>query len=122
MKYIITESQDLSLKLLRRGIDLKILDKLIDGQMEIQDPCTFDGPEDYADFCIGQALSFYYCDEGYCDDEDEDDEDEDDGDEDHYKKISSEEKWEVREDVELYVENKFYDYLYDFYEDSNCEK
>jgi len=29
--------------------------------------------------------------------------------------------WEVREDVELYVENKYYDYLYGLYEDSNCE-
>jgi len=117
MKYIITESQELSLRLLRRGIELEKIDELIEGQTEIQNPCTFDGPEDYADFCIGQALGFYYCDEGYCDNEDEDDEYEEDN-----KKGPSEEMWEVREDVELYIENKYYDYLYGLYEDSNCEE
>jgi hypothetical protein len=109
MKIIITESQELSLKLRRRGIELEKLDDIIEYQTEIQDPCTFESPEDYADFCIGQGLGFYYCDEGYCDEDDEG------------KTGASEEMWEVREDVELYVENKFYDYLYGLYEDSNCE-
>ena len=109
MKIIITESQELSLRLLRRGIELEKLDDIIEYQTEIQDPCTFESPEDYADFCIGQGLGFYYCDEGYCDEDDEG------------KTGASEEMWEVREDVELYVENKFYDYLYGLYEDSNCE-
>ena len=110
MKIIITETQELSLKLRRRGIELEKLDDIIEYQTEIQDPCTFESPEDYADFCIGQGLGFYYCDEGYCDEDDEG------------KTGASEEMWEVREDVELYVENKFYDYLYGLYEDSNCEE
>jgi hypothetical protein len=109
MKIIITESQELSLRLLRRGIELKKIDDIIEYQTEIQDPCTFEDASDYADFCIGQGISFYYCDEGYCD-------------EDEGKTGPSEEMWEVREDVELYVENKFYDYLYGLYEDSNCEE
>jgi hypothetical protein len=113
MKIIITETQELSLKLRRRGIELEKLDNIIEYQTEIQNPCTFEGPEDYADFCIGQGISFYYCDEGYCD---EDDEEDNEG-----RKGPTEEMWEVREDVELYVENKFYDYLYGLYEDSNCE-
>ena len=113
MKIIITETQELSLKLRRRGIELEKLDNIIEYQTEIQNPCTFEGPEDYADFCIGQGISFYYCDEGYCD---EDDEDDNEG-----RKGPTEEMWDVREDVELYAENKFYDYLYGLYEDSNCE-
>ena len=112
MKIIITETQELSLKLRRRGIELEKLDNIIEYQTEIQNPCTFEGPEDYADFCIGQGISFYYCDEGYCDEDEDDNND---------KKGPSEEMWDVREDVELYVENKFYDYLYGLYEDSNCE-
>jgi len=110
MKIIITEEQELSLRLLRRGIELKKIDDIIEYQTEIQDPCTFEDASDYADFCIGQGISFYYCDEGYCDDEDG-----------NINKRPSEEMWEVREDVELYAENKFYDYLYGLYEDSNCE-
>jgi len=110
MKIIITETQELSLKLRRRGIELEKLDNIIEYQTEIQNPCTFEGPEDYADFCIGQGISFYYCDEGYCDEDDNEE-----------RKAPTEEMWEVREDVELYVENKFYDYLYGLYEDSNCE-
>jgi hypothetical protein len=113
MKIIITETQELSLKLRRRGIELEKLDNIIEYQTEIQNPCTFEGPEDYADFCIGQGISFYYCDEGYCD---EDDEEDNEG-----RKGPTEEMWDVREDVELYAENKFYDYLYGLYEDSNCE-
>ena len=93
MKIIITESQELSLKLRRRGIELEKLDDIIEYQTEIQNPCTFEGPEDYADFCIGQGLGFYYCDEGYCDEDDEDE----------GKTGASEEMWDVREDVELYV-------------------
>jgi hypothetical protein len=110
MKIIITETQELSLKLRRRGIELEKLDNIIEYQTEIQNPCTFEGPEDYADFCIGQGISFYYCDVGYCDEDDNEE-----------RKGPTEEMWEVREDVELYVENKFYDYLYGLYEDSNCE-
>jgi hypothetical protein len=112
MKIIITEEQELSLRLLRRGIELKKIDDIIEYQTEIQDPCTFEDASDYADFCTGQGISFYYCDEGYCDEDDEDE----------GKTGASEEMWEVREDVELYVENKFYDYLYGLYEDSNCEE
>jgi hypothetical protein len=37
----------------------------IEFQMEIQDPCNFEDGDEYAEFCIGEGLSFFYGDEGY---------------------------------------------------------
>ena len=63
MKIIITETQSKALfKRLRRIQELR---DSIEYQMEIQDPCNFDDGEEYADFCIGVGLSFFYGDEKY---------------------------------------------------------
>jgi len=104
MKIIITEEQMMSLRLRRRGVELKKIEDIIEYQTEIQDPCDFEDEEDYAYFCIGQGLNFYY------NDEEEEDVDE-----------PSEEMVDAREEVEEYLNKKFYDYLVEFYSDSDCE-
>jgi broad-specificity NMP kinase len=111
MKIILKEDQVMNLRLKRRGIEIKKIGDIIEHQTEIQDPCDFDDAEEYVDFCIGQGLGFYYCDENYCDEDDED-----------YKE-PSEEMLEVRDEVEEYLYNKFYDYLVDIYNDlkTDCE-
>lgn len=100
----------MSLKLRRRGIELDKIGNIIDYQTEIQDPCNFDDASEYADFCIGQGISFYYCDEDYCDEDDED-----------YRE-PSEEMIEVREDVENYLNDKYYTMLTTMWDEysENC--
>lgn len=106
---VISESREMSIKLQRRFSVLKPeLEKIgesIEYQTEIQDPCDFEDENDYADFCIGQGLYFYYN-----DDEDEDYE------------YPPEEMIEVRDEVEEYLEKKYHDYLVDIYNDlvENC--
>ena len=106
---VISESRKMSIKLQRRFSVLKPeLEKIgesIEYQTEIQDPCDFEDENDYADFCIGQGLYFYYN-----DDEDEDYE------------YPPEEMVEVRDEVEEYLEEKYHDYLVDIYNDlvENC--
>lgn len=100
---VITESREMSIRLKRRFSELEKIGDSIEFQTEVQDPCNFDDSEDYADFCIGQGVSFYYCDENYCDDED-------------YTE-PSEEMIEVRDEVEDYLQEKYYDYLVDIYND-----
>lgn len=100
MKIIITEEQMMSLRLRRRGAELEKIGDMIEFQTEIQDPCDFEDEEDYADFCIGQALNFYYNDEELDDYE-----------------YPPEEMVDVRDEVEEYLHKKFYDYLVDIYED-----
>jgi hypothetical protein len=107
MKIIISEEQMMSLRLRRRGVELEKIGDIIEYQTEIQDPCNFEDASEYADFCIGQGVSFYYCDEDYCDEDDED-----------YKE-PSEEMVNIRDEVEEYLSEKYYDYLYDIYEDYN---
>lgn len=107
MKIIISEEQMMSLRLRRRGVELDKIGDIIEYQTEIQDPCNFEDASEYADFCIGQGVSFYYCDEDYCDEDDED-----------YKE-PSEEMVGIRNEVEEYLNEKYYDYLYDIYEDLN---
>ena len=70
-----------------------------------------DDEEDYADFCIGQGLHFYYCDEGYCDEDDED-----------YVKPSVG-MVEVRDEVGEYIYKKYYDELVEIYDEisEDCE-
>ena len=104
MKIIITEEQMMSLRLRRRGVELKKIEDIIEYQTEIQDPCDFEDEDDYADFCVGQGLSFYY------NDEEEEDVDE-----------PSEEMVDAREEVEEYLHKKFYDYLVELYNDSDCK-
>lgn len=104
MKIIISEEQMMSLRLRRRGVELDKIGDTIEYQTEIQDPCDFEDEEDYADFCIGQGLNFYYNDEEV-----------------QYVEEPSEEMVEVRDEVEDYLEKKYYDYLVEFYNDSDCE-
>ena len=107
-------NQEIPNRLLRRGvegIELEKIGDIIDYQTEVQDPCDFDNEEDYADFCIGQGLHFYYCDEGYCDEDDED-----------YVEPSVG-MVEVRDEVGEYIYKKYYDYLVEIYYDisEDCE-
>ena len=110
MKILITENQVLFLKLKRRGVDLDKLIDMVDSQSEIQYPCVFDDGEEFADFCIDQAVRFYYKDEEY-DDEDEDNDDEDNDDE------IFDEIHEVREDVENYLTTTLSDGLISMWEE-----
>ena len=101
---VISESREMSLKLKRRFAklepELEKIGESIEYQTEIQDPCDFEDENDYADYCIGQGLYFYYN-----DDEDEDYEN------------PSDEMVEVRDEVEDYLEKKYHDYLVDIYND-----
>ena len=105
-------NQEIPNRLLRRGVELEKIGDIIEYQTEIQDPCDFDDEEDYADFCIGQGLHFYYCDEGYCDEDDED-----------YVEPSVG-MVEVRDEVGEYIYKKYYDYLVEIYNDisDDCEE
>lgn len=94
----------MTLRLKRLWVEIKKIKKIIKGQTEIQDPCDFEDEEDYADFCIGQGLSFYY------NDEEEEDVEE-----------PSEEMVDARGEVEEYIEKIFHNYLVEFYNDSDCE-
>ena len=80
MKKIITETQNEALlKRLRRVQEVR---DTIEFQMEVQDPCNFDDGDEYADFCIGEGLSFFYGDENYEREDDmftDEDENEDNG-------------------------------------------
>ena len=110
MKIIITESQELRLRLLRRGAELEKIGNIIEYQTEIQDPCDFEDEDDYADFCILEGIHFYYCDEGYCDEEEDTEEHEG----------PSESMVEVRDEVENYMEEKYHNYLVGIYNDGDC--
>ena len=103
---MISESREISTKLRRRFSELEKIGESIEYQTEIQDPCDFEDENDYADYCIGQGLYFYYN-----DDEDEDYE------------YPPDEMVEVRDEVEEYLEKKYHDYLVDIYNDlvENCE-
>ena len=101
---MINESKQMSIKLLRRAGELEKIGDIIEYQTEIQDPCDFEDEDDYADFCIGQGFNFYYNDEELDDYE-----------------YPSEEMVEVRDEVEEYLNKKFYDYLVELYNDSDCE-
>lgn len=107
---VINESSEIPIRLLRRGVELEKIGDIVEYQTEINDPCDFEDEEDYSDFCILQGIHFYYCDEGYCD-EDEDTED--------YEGPSPA-MVEVRDEVEQYIYDKYYDYLVGLYNDSNC--
>ena len=103
---MISESREMSTKLRRRFSELEKIGDIIEYQTEIQDPCDFEDETDYADFCIGQGLNFYYNDE-----EDEDYE------------YPPDEMVEVRNEVEEYLEEKYHNYLVDIYNDivTNCK-
>lgn len=106
MKIIITETQNKTLlKRLRRIQEVR---DTIDYQTEIQDPCNFEDGEEYADFCIGEGISFFYGDENYEREDDtfaDEDENEDSG----------------REEIEKLMNEEYYDYLVKLWEEEgNC--
>ena len=100
---MINESEQMSIKLLRRAGELEKIGDIVKYQTEIQDPCDFDDEEDYADFCIGQGIHFYYCDDDYCDEDDDEQ--------------PSEEMINIRNEVEDYIQEKYYNYLVAIYND-----
>ena len=80
MKIIITEKQ--SKALLKRLRRIQEVRDTIEYQMEVQDPCNFEDGDEYAEFCIGEGLSFFYGDDGYEEEDDifaDEDENEDNG-------------------------------------------
>ena len=106
MKIIITETQNKTLlKRLRRIQEVR---DTIEYQMEVQDPCNFEDGEEYADFCIGEGISFFYGDENYEREDDifaDEDENEDSG----------------REEIEKLMNEEYYDYLVKLWEEEgNC--
>jgi len=92
-----------NLKLLRRGVELEKIGDLIESQIEIQYPCDFEDEVDYADFCIGQGISFYYND-----------------DEDEEYEYPTEDMFELRDEIENYMQKKYYKYLLGIYNQQNC--
>ena len=92
-----------NLKLLRRGVELEKIGDLIESQIEIQYPCDFEDEDDYADFCIGQGISFYYND-----------------DEDEEYEYPTEDMFELRDEIENYMQKKYYKYLLGIYNQQNC--
>lgn len=95
---------EIPIRLLRRGVDLEKIGSIIEFQTEIQDPCDFEDEVDYADFCIGQGISFYYND-----------------DEDEEYEYPSDDIIEVREEVSDYMHKKYFEYLVGIYNDDDCE-
>lgn len=98
-------NQEISIRLLRRLKELEKIGDIIEYQTEIQDPCDFEDKDDYADFCIGQGIHFYYND-----------------DEDEEYEYPSDDMFEIRNEVENYIDNKYYNYLVEIYNDlvENC--
>ena len=94
MKIIITETQNKTLlKRLRRIQELR---DSIEYQTEIHDPCNFEDGDEYADFCIGEGISFFYGDENYEREDDtfaDEDENEDNG----------------REEIEQLMNDEYYE-------------
>jgi len=93
-------NQEISIRLLRRGVEIEKIGDIIEYQTEIQDPCDFEDKDDYADFCIGQGIHFYYND-----------------DEDEEYEYPSDDMFEIRNEVENYIDNKYYNYLVEIYND-----
>ena len=102
MKIIITETQNKTLlKRLRRIQEVR---DTIEYQMEVQDPCNFEDGDEYADFCIGEGISFFYGDENYEREDDtfaDEDENEDSG----------------REEIEKLMAEEYYDELVSLWEE-----
>lgn len=121
MKYIITESQDKMRQRLRRIQEIR---DSIDYQTEIQDPCNFEDGEEYADFCISEALCFFYRDENCEDDEDDEDDEDYDEDEDEPRtkkdSIYIDDDYPERDEVTNLMYEEYYDYLVSFWEEGDC--
>ena len=75
----------------------------IEYQMEIQYPINFDDGEEFADFCIGEGMRFFYGDENY---ERED------------NLFADEAEDYMRGEIEEMMYNEYYNELVEFWEDS----
>ena len=92
------------LKRLRRIQEVR---NTIEFQTEVQDPYNFDDGEEYADFCIGEGLSFFYGDEGY---EREDD------------IFQDEKEHHLRDEISSMMYEEFFDYLVGLWNDSMSQE
>ena len=109
MKIIISENQ--SKEVLKRLRRIEELRESIEFQTEIHNPCDesyFADGDEYADFCIDEALCFFYKDDSCNDDDYYEDEDYDNGNEDDQSD---------REEVTKLMYEEFYDYLVGLWED-----
>ena len=98
----ITESiKPEELKRLRRIQEVR---DIIDFQMEIQYPCNFDDGEEYADFCIGEGMRFFYGDEGY---------EREDG------IFADETEDHMRDEIEEMMIDEYYSQLVEFWEEES---
>lgn len=98
----------------RRGVDLEKLEEMIYFQESIQEVENFDDGDEFAEFCIDTAVSFYFGDEGYTDDDDDDwgdSWDEDDEPEKNQDDLPPESAYEVREELEEYLYKKYFNEL-----------
>tara|TARA_R110000868_G_scaffold84_16_gene950 strand:- start:2648 stop:3274 length:627 start_codon:yes stop_codon:yes gene_type:complete len=88
------------LKRLRRIQEVR---DTIEFQMEIQYPCNFDDGEEYADFCIGEGMRFFY------------------GDEDYERKddiFADETEDHMRDEIEEMMIDEYYNQLVEFWEEN----
>jgi len=119
MKIIITEKQNKEiLKRLRRIEELR---ESIEFQTEIHDPCDrdfFPDAESYVDFCIGEALCFFYKDDNCGDDEDDYYDDEDDYSD---REENDEDDYSDRVEIEELMYKEFEDYLKELWETAECD-
>ncbi len=113
MKIIITEDQYNDLKFRRRGIDLQKIRDMIEDQVEIQDPRNFEDAEEYAYFCVNQAICHYFKD---CDDYDYDDDDDWD-DEEENDNTHPELSFQMRIELENLMDDEFDEYLKSLWEE-----
>lgn len=98
----------------RRGVDLEKLEEMIYFQESIQEVENFDDGDEFAEFCIDTAVSFYFGDEGYTDDDDDDwgdSWDEDEETEKNENNLPPESAYEVREELEEYLYKKYFNEL-----------
>lgn len=98
----------------RRGVDLEKLEEMIHFQESIQEVENFDSGDEFAEFCIDTAVRFYFGDEGYTDDDDDDwgdSWDEDDESEKNQDDLPPESAYEVREELEKYLDKKYFNDL-----------
>ena len=98
----------------RRGVDLEKLEEMIYFQESIQEVENFDDGDEFAEFCIYTAVGFYFGGEGYTDDDDDDwgdSWDEDDETEKNENNLPPESAYEVRDELEEYLYEKYFNEL-----------
>ena len=98
--------ESITLEELKRLRRIQEVRNTIDFQTEVQDPCNFDDGEEYADFCIGEGLNFFYGDEGY----EREDEIFQDEEEDH-----------LRDEITEMMYKEYFDYLSNLWDENKDE-